>query len=453
MTIKKQNTQHTYSYFVVFLAVILTGCIKEKSFRYSEIQKKQIKSFDSNYKEYCSLDLKSNFELNAVQCSFYGDYQNALDQASKRMLVTLDPLKNIPHGAGEMADLIKSLETELQNPEADESYNASARNMLNVLKIPSAHEIFAHANPLSAVNFIVNQAKGYHYTLINEAHFNSQHRSFTQALLKPLWDQGYRYFALEALSYKDSTIHERGYPIGASGFYLKDSNFGNLVREALRLGYRLIKYEDTNGHEGTLRDRDQAHNIYEQTLKRDNNGKVLIHAGYSHISEMGGTGYEPMGYQLKKKINQDILTIDQVSMIGYNDTTKQHHYYREAVKRFGIPEATVFLTKEETVIVDPISSFGIDIQVYHPETNFENGRPDWLYKKGIKSIPLPLELQEDYEGHLIQAVKRGEAIEAVPVDQFVISEGKAFLLNPGNYDLRLINCEGDMIAALTLEVN
>lgn len=450
---KNMRTQQTYTYLFVFLAIILMGCIKGKSFRYSEIQKKQIKSFDSGYKEYCNLDLNSNFELNAVQCSFYGDYQKALDQTTRRKSVAPDPFENISYGSGEKADLIKSLEKSLQNHDANEANKASIQKMLFLLKTPAANELFAQAKPVSAVNFVINQAKYYHFTLINEAHFNSQHRSFTQSLLKPLWNQGYRYLALETLSHKDSIIHERGYPIRSTGYYTKDSNFGNLVREALTIGYQLIPYETKNDYDGTLRDRDQTHNIYEQTLKKDKNGKVLIHAGYSHISEAGDKIYEPMGYQLKKKINQDILTIDQVSMIGFNDTTKQHQYYRETAKRFEFVEPTIFLTNEDRVIIDPIKSLGFDIQVYHPETKFENGRPDWMHREGIKSIPLSAELQENYEGHLVQAVKKGEAIEAIPVDQFVISEGKVFLLDPGNYNLRLINCQGDMIATLTLEVN
>ena len=139
-------------------------------------------------------------------------------------------------------------------------------------------------------------------------------------------------------------------------------------------------------------------------------------------------------------------------MIGLQDANKHNQYYQEASKKFNFTEQTIFLTDEDKVIIDPINSDGIDIQVYHPVTKFERGRPDWMNKNGAKQIPLPEKLL-DYEGHLIQAVKSGESIDAVPVDQFVISEGKVFLLALGSYDLRLINCQGDMVAILTLEVN
>lgn len=369
-----------YIYFLLFLSFISFNCTKKENFRYSEIQQKRVNNFDSGYKEYCNLDLNSNFELNAVLCSFYGDYQNALDQATKRESVAING--NISHN-GNKTDLIYSLETTIQNPNVDAHSKVSAQKMLDLLNGPAVNEIFVHAKPVSAVEFIIEEAKDFHFTLINEAHYNSQHRSFTYDLLKPLWDIGYKYLALETLSYSDYNIYERGYPIKSTGYYTNDSSFGNLVREALRIGYKLVPYETQEKHDGTLRDQDQGKNIDDQTWKLDKNGKVLVHAGYSHISEMGDTKYRPMGYQLKRLTNQDILTIDQVLMIGLPDTTKQHPYYRDASIHFNFAEPTIFLTKKDKVIIDPVNSFGIDLQVYHPETKFEYGRPDWMNKNDI----------------------------------------------------------------------
>jgi len=138
-------------------------------------------------------------------------------------------------------------------------------------------------------------------------------------------------------------------------------------------------------------------------------------------------------------------------MVGLKDTNKQHKYYQEAFKKNDFSKPTIFLTKEDKVIVDPVNLSGIDLQVYHPKTKFENGRPDWMNKEDTKQIPLNAELLK-YKGNLIQAVKRGESLDAVAVDQLIISEGKVFLLISGNYDLRLINCKGDLIATLELEV-
>lgn len=435
---------------IIFLLSILTAGCRETTYSYSDIVQQKINNFDSGYYDYCNLDLTTNFELNAVRGSFYGDYRTALDQAAKDVPVTSQEFLIEGIDKSNQQQEIAMLEKALENPAIDAQQQAIIQQMLRILT-EAPTEVFAEAKPVPAVQFITEQAKNYHFTLINEAHYNSQNRTFTQSLLKPLWGIGYRYLALEALGYEDDRLHERGYPISSTGFYIKDSNFGNLVREALALGYTLVTYEDQNGYEGTLRDRDQARNIYEQTWQKDTIGKVLVHAGYGHIFERGDIEYEPMGYQLKNLASQDVLTIDQKNMVGLPDSTKQHSYYQEALKKFDLANPTVFLDEKGEVIVDPIQSLGMDIQVYHPKTRYVRGRPDWMQRNNTRQVSLTAEFLQ-YEGSLIQAVPQGETKDAVPIDQFTISEEKIFLLEPGSYNIRIIDCEGDFVATSELNV-
>jgi hypothetical protein len=413
-----------------------------------------VSNFASEFRTYCALDPESNLELNAVEASFFGDFQTALDQATKKESVSTDPSERFSHAAGEMdkAQIIRTLQAEISNPNTTAENKSSAQTFLDLLTTPTVEELFASAKSLSAISYIVEKAKAHHFALINEAHYNSQHRAFTKELLKPLWEEGYRYLALEALGYEDTNLHERGYPILASGYYLKDSNFGNLVREALQLGYTLVAYETQNKHDGTPRDRDQAINIFEKTWKKDQKGKVLVHAGYSHISEAGDTDYEPMGLQLKRLLNQEILTIDQVQMVGLNDPLKLHPYYREAARKYELSEPMVFLSSKGEAIIDPILRLGTDVQVYHPTTKYELGRPHWMKNAKLKQIPLTSEFNA-YKGFLVQALHQSEEEEAVPVDQFIIEKGRAFLLQPGKYNLRIINCEGELVGTAQLKID
>ena len=320
-------------YFIIPLTLCLVNCNQKNDFEFSEIRLNRIENFDPNFINYCNLNLNTNFESNAVICSFYGDYLNSIDQATKRKSISNNPRESIVIHSPSNDDLINSLESILQDKGAEEDDKIAAKTMLGLLNTPDAKDLMIKAKSIPAKDFISKKSKDYHFTLINEAHWNSQHRSFTKSLLKPLWDYGYRYLALETLSHEDTLIHERGYPVTSTGYYTKDSNFGNLVREALRIGYKLIPYETQNNVDGTLRDRDQAMTIVTETFEKDTIGKVLIYAGYSHINETGDANYEPMGYQLKKLISQDILTIDQESMTAYTDVSKQHDYYRESDKK------------------------------------------------------------------------------------------------------------------------
>lgn len=444
--------KYFYQINLILISVLFVmSCEADKGYEYSEIQEKVIVGFDPAYQDYCNINFGANFELNAVECSYYGDYVNAISQATKNQSVPLAVNESISFDPGSKSIMINSLNEILQSQDSDEKSKQEAQKMLSLLNTPDAKALMASAKPIVALAYITDQAKNYHFTLINEAHWNSQHRAFTQSLLKPLWKLGYRYLALETLTHHDSAIQKRGYPIQSTGYYTKDSNFGNLVREALAIGYQLVPYETENGNHGTLRDRDQAQNIYNKTFKNDKQGKVLIHAGYSHILEVGDSSYEPLGYQLKQMVAQDVLTVDQVTMIAYDDASKQHSYYTEATEKFGIDKPTTFLAKESEVIVDPINAFGIDIQVFHPPTKFKNGRPDWKFGADFKAIPLPEEMSK-YNGYLIQALFQGESSDAVPVDQFVVTDENVLLLSPGNFELRLIHCNGNQVAECKLEV-
>jgi hypothetical protein len=442
---------------LIFSICLLAGCLgsaKKAAYQFSGVEVQQVVSFDPGYKAYCQAEFNSNFEMNAVQASFYGDYQTALDQATKRAnVISGTQAINTTEAAGiDKEEQLLRLQAALTNPQVGEEYRASIKKMIELLTAPTATEAFIKAQAVPALSYIAEKARSFHFTLINEAHYNSQNRAFTRELLQPLWDEGYRYLALETLTHIDTSLQKRGYPVLKTGYYTKDSNFGNLVRDALQIGYRLVPYETQNAYDGTLRDRDQADAIYRQTWQKDKTGKVLIHAGYGHISEFGSTSYDPMGAQLKKLANQDILTIDQVAMTALNDSAKMHSYYQEAVTKFDLASPTIFLNGKGQVIVDPITNMGIDMQVYHPATRFVQGRPQWIIKEGIKQVFLPQEMKK-YIGYLIQATPENESKEAIPVDQFILSEDKPLLLRPGKYIIRIINCEGELIATSAVTVN
>ncbi len=159
--------------------------------------------------------------MNAVQSSFYGDYRTTLDQVTKDASATSQEFLVQEIDEGNQQQEIAMLEKALENPAIDEKQRTIVQQMLDILTA-SPTEVFTEAEPVSAVQFITEQAENYHVTLINEAHYNSQNRAFTQSLLEPLWDIGYRYLALETLSHEDQDIYDRGYPVSSTGFYTKD---------------------------------------------------------------------------------------------------------------------------------------------------------------------------------------------------------------------------------------
>lgn len=431
---------------------LFVSCNQNKKVAFEEINRK-IKQKNNRYEEFCkNLKLPGDFENKAVLSSFFGEYNRSIYLASKSKDVEGRKDIHIEIESGLNTDSILNSLNYIVSDETESEYSKSyTRKLLNLIKPSSSTtEVFENSKRIDAVNFITQKAMKYQFTLINEAHYSSQNRNFTAQLLKPLWEQGYRYLALEALSHGDSNINNRGYPEYSSGYYLQDSNFGNLVRKALSIGYEIVPYESQTGNDGSERDLDQALNLLNRINTEE---KVIVHAGYSHISEFGGENYKPLGYQLKKITKHDVFTIDQVEMVSYPETQKANKYYRYLDSLSKITTPIVVLDSLGEMIVDPISKNSIDVQVYHPETKFKNGRPNWLKNTSNDYINLPEKITDNYLDHLITVRNQNESKDAVPIDQFIIGEDRHLVLPDGNYIIGIFNCDGDLVKEFNLYNN
>jgi hypothetical protein len=433
------------------MLIVLAACTKQRAqTRFSAITVANTQAYYNSFQEYCKIDSAANFESNAVVSNFFGDHRNAIAYATKRAAND----KRQPGLQGSEAELDrirKQFEASANDPGATADARVQARRALALLNAhTSVEEAFKDKSPRNARDFIVEQAKRYHFLLVNEAHYSSQNRAFTRSLLKPLWKQGYRYLALEALGYPDTSLARRGYPLVRTGFYIQDPVFGNLVREALAIGYTLVTYETTQRHDGTARDREQALNIYRNTWQKDKAGKVLVHAGYGHINEKGSP-WVPMGAQLKELVGQDLLTVDQQVMLGLTEAQQANPYYTYAISHFDLREPVVFGGNYGQVLIDPMLTDYLDVQVYHPITTYTKGRPGWLITEGVRLVELPQAFAR-YPGYLLQAAPAKESHDTVPVDQFVIGTGDALVLPPGSYELRIIDCQGALRGKAQLRV-
>ena len=67
---------------------------------------------------------------------------------------------------------------------------------------------------ISAITYIIDTIASHNQVVfINEAHHVPQHRAFVTLLLEGFRNQGFRYLFVEALSYDDSTLNQRNYPV------------------------------------------------------------------------------------------------------------------------------------------------------------------------------------------------------------------------------------------------
>jgi hypothetical protein len=431
--------------FLLLLSLIFLLSCSENKITFYELQ--EYKGTKIHSREYFVDDNQLSLELRSVHASLRGDYRMALSLTSQLLI----------NEKSQNRDSYESMINYLKSKVSDTTINEES--LLNVKKILSWYQgitkkdsVFKNYNNKNALNQIVKESKNHHFTLINEAHYSQQHRAFTNSLLKPLWDIGYRYLALEGIAY-DENIKSRGYAIYDSGYYTKDSSFANLIRNALKLGYIIVPYESKTKSSGSIRDFEQAENLFNATYKKDTIGKVLVHAGYSHIRETGDEGYFPLGYHLKKIINMDILTVDQERMCERGSLNQENSYFKFMLDNFEVNEPIVFINSKQTYLVDPIHEGAIDMQVYHPRTDYILGRPNWLINSGNNIYPLPKKINR-LKGYFAQAINEKEQKNSVPYDQFVIDSGETgIILEKGSYILRIFNTSGELKKIYKVKVN
>lgn len=368
------NSRNTFTILMLTLMAFLS-C--EKSTR--DVQKID---FTTTYKSFSEIEDKVakdtipwKYQISASEYATKGDYKNAL------------------------------IHWDLAMRASERSYTKS--------QIDSIHQKYSKVN---ATDYILEEAKRNQVVIINEAHHNSFHRVFTKSLLQDLYDQGYKNLGLEALGngiYLDTMLNSRKYPIQNTGHYVKDPQFGDLVREALEIGYHVFAYENMSGETAKQREIEQARNI-EQVLNSRPDEKFLIHCGFDHALEGALRSREKaMAGRITEFTGINPLTINQVA---YSERSKPELNH-PLLKALAITESSVIIDKDNTPYQYKRREAWADIAVFHPQTTYINNRPHWLFKHGNKNVPISLTGIDIEFPVMVLAFKKGEDISvAVPKD-------------------------------------
>jgi hypothetical protein len=312
-------------------------------------------------------------------------------------------------------------------------------NSFSEFQIDSINQVYSTKN---ASQYILQKAKGNSVLIINEAHHNSLHRAFTKSLLQDLFDNGYKNLCLEALAngeYLDSALNNRKYPINQTGHYIKDPQFGNLIREALAIGFELFAYETIGDENGKLREIAQAKNI-EKIISSKPNEKFIIHCGFDHSLEGTHRSWDKtMAGRLTEYTGLNPFTINQVE---YSEKSKSE-YNNPLLKALNIEESSILVDKNDTPFKYERGEAWSDIAVFHPNTTYINNRPNWLFKNGNKNVSIPLtDIQIEFPVMVLAFNKEENINFAIPVDITEVnskSESCNLGLKKGVYQIVITN--------------
>jgi hypothetical protein len=249
---------------------------------------------------------------------------------------------------------------------------------------------FTSCCPVEAKDYLISNSSTRQIVLINEAHHISSHRAFTMNLLEGFYRLGFRYFCAETFYNSDTLLNKRGYPTLETGTYVADPIFGEMVRKALKLGYKLIPYEAQNYQsvevmengvpsveKGTSQERyiKMGLNIA-SIFRKDPSAKVLVHAGYFHINKQGLS----TGYYIKLFTGIEPFSIDQVAMTEKSEPKFENEIY----KLSEVDTPTIFLDAGGKPFVLSSFSSKVDAMIFHPRTIYTDRRPNWINQKGEK---------------------------------------------------------------------
>lgn len=271
-----------------------------------------------------------------------------------------------------------------------------------------------------ALDAIPELAGNYQIVLLNEAHNIAMTRSLTVALLGRLYAQGFRYFAAETLSQSDTDLQTRGYPTVDSGFYTQEPVYAEMVRTAIKLGYKVVAYEATsNTSTPDQREAEQARHLYERVFKQDPHARLVINAGYDHIVKSGVyLGGQSMAEHLSKLTGASMLAVDQTAMYPRPSRQDDHPYYTAVMKQLHPDAPIVFMdAKGKPWSQRP----AYDVSVFFPPEQLERGRPTWLTLWGLRR---PYLVSADgCDGHyacLVEARYSNEGTDAIPADRMLL---------------------------------
>lgn len=309
--------------------------------------------------------------------------------------------------------------------------NAAANFSIQEPMQPGDHSspLDKHAQPRPALETIARLARGRQAVFFNEAHHLPLTRTLTVQLLTKLREEGFDTFAAETLYASDTRLAARGYPVEGTGFYTQEPICAEMVRTALRLGYRVVAYEAEDQVSGDARESQQARNLIERVFKSHPQARLVVDAGYGHIQESGVyLGGRSMGEYFRQLSGIDPLTVEQVVLIPHPDPGHDHPAYTAVMQKLSPDQPLVLLgaNGQPWALRD-----GYDVSVFFPPQILRRGRPTWLALGGLRKPYLVNGEALCGQAYpcLVEARYANEGADAIPADRLAFDPPPQFVRN------------------------
>lgn len=300
---------------------------------------------------------------------------------------------------------------------------------------------------IKAASYITGQAGNYQVVMLNEAHHIPYHRALAIQMLEGFRKAGYTYLAVETLG--DSLLNQKPYPDYNTGYYSREPLFGELLRQAIRLGLKIVVYEPAEKCDHKSNDPNYCNNFRDSlmavNLKKiiDKNPgvKMLVYAGYDHIHEEEEDGWKKMAQYFKQSTGINPFTVDQTRQI-------EHLYPSVDAVEFITVNHLLHIKEPVIALKDgkPWHGTPVDATILFPEYLASGTHPSFYSIGGLRKR-YALKTKHLVPGQFVQAFYANEKPGArIPADQLIIHKGINFLyLFSGTYLLQVKNQGGTLL--------
>jgi hypothetical protein len=156
-----------------------------------------------------------------------------------------------------------------------------------------------------------------------------------------------------------------------------------MMREGLALKFRLFGYDISDEKEE--REIVEFNNLM-KVFKENPNSKFIIYCGYDHLIKDTMPGADSWRHAMAgwlRLAGVDALTIDQTILTETGEDTLDNPY-RAMIHA----DHSVVMINDSGHSLKPKTRYNADISVYHPDTKYIHGRPDWQLNadKRMKNI-------------------------------------------------------------------
>ena len=296
--------------------------------------------------------------------------------------------------------------------------------------------------PVSAIQHLNEVIKDQRLVFINDSPIHPQTRILTKELLGVLSDKGFTHLAIEAFSNTNERIDRIGYPTINMGNYTDEPLFGELIREAIGLGFQVVSFSPTSveierakkivqknmslsANDSKLMinavNWSKAMNLNRQYSK-NKAGKYVVLTHKSQVYKKEQNGIRSMAVWFEQITQTSPYTIEQVIMNEQCAAT-EHPLYKFANVNY--PAVLKKYSKVYQAPLDKVEEM-YDVQLFHPRTQFVQNRPTWL-KQGDQRSAYQVNADQYNMTYplLVIAYKPEEDIEvAVPLDVVEISNSR-----------------------------